>query len=67
MELSKRTTRGKPSKADRIPKVGKGEGGLDRFRKQIQKNKLDSEESDIETEKVTDGSEGEKIGKITAI
>ena len=54
--------RGRPSKADKIPKVGKGEGGLDRFINQIQKNK-----SDIETEKATDGVEGEEIGKITAI
>jgi len=65
--LSRRTMRGRPSKADKIPKVGKGEGGLDRFIKLIQKNKSDSEESDIETEKVTEGCEGEEIGKITAI
>ena len=65
--MSKRTTRGRPSKADRIPKVGKGEGGLDRFIKKIQKNKSDSEESDIKTEKVTDRCEGGEIAKITAI
>jgi len=34
---------------------------------QMQKNKSGSEESDIETEKVTDGYEGEEIGRITAI
>ena len=45
-----------------MPKLGKGEVGLDKFIKQIQKNK-----SDIETEKITDGCEGEEIGKITVI
>ena len=67
MELSKKTKRGRPLKVDKIPKVGKRDGGLDSFIMQMQKNKSGSEESDIETERVTDRCEGEEIGRITAI
>ena len=34
----KKTKQGRPSKPDRMPQVGKGESGLDRFIQQIQKN-----------------------------
>ena len=55
MELIKKTKRGRPSKVDKIPKVGKGGGNIDSFIKQLQKNKLYSE-----AEKLMDGDGGEK-------
>ena len=61
MESSKKTKRGRPSKVDKIPNVRKEGGSLDSFIKQMQKNKLDNEESDIEAVKVMDGYDGEKI------
>ena len=36
----------------KLSNVGKGKNSLDSFLKQIQKNKFDSDESDIEGEKV---------------
>ena len=67
LESSKKTKQDRPSKVDNISNVGKWRGNLNSFIKQIQKNKSDSEESDIELEKVIDEYEGEEIGRITAI
>ena len=67
MKLSKMTKLDRPSEVNKIPNVGKGGDGLDNFIEQMQKNKSDSEESDIEAEEVTDGFEGEEMGRITGI
>ena len=67
MESSKDTKQGRTSEVDKIPNVGKGGGSLDSFIRQMQNNKSDSEESDIEPEKAMDGYEGEETSRITAI
>ena len=68
MESSKKARRGRPSKLDKIPKVGKGEGNLDTFIKQMQKNKSDSDESDSEAEGIMDdGYVREETSRITTI
>ena len=59
--VEQKTKRGRPLKTDNIQIVGKREGSLNSFIKQMQKNKSDSEESDIEAEQVMDGYEVEEI------
>ena len=53
--LEQKIKRGRLSKIDKIPNVEKGGSSQGTFTKQMQKNKSNSEESDIKAEKVMSG------------